>query len=157
MSRLQTFAGEVAAILDDSTVLMVYEKKEDGTNRRRRKVKWYHSGGRLERVSQAGGRLSDSNGNRTVAVWQRVADIEAKVSAENVDTLETLMDNLVSACEQARPNGSVEMERYDWVYSEIGQRTPEATIFMSLILPIADEIKALTEITDEEENCEFAT
>ena len=155
MSRLETFIAEVAAILNDPTVAMYAEKLQDGTNKQRRKVKWYHPGGRLELTNQSGGRTSTVG--RTVAVWQRVADIQAKVSAENVDTLDVLLDNLVVACDQARPNGSVIMERYDWVYNERGQRTPEASLFMSLVLPIADEQKQLTEILAEDETCEIET
>ena len=153
MSRLETFVAEVAAKLNDSSVLMLTEEKHDGRNLQRRKVRWEHSGGDYELTEQSGGR--PETGARTVAVWQRMANIEAKVTAENVDTLETLMDNLVVACDQSRPHSSVIMDRYEWVYNEAGQRTPEASIFMRLVLPIADEQKQLTEIFYEEETIEL--
>ena len=155
MTRLQTFVDEVALVLSDPTVTMYAEEKQDGRNQGRRKVRWYHPGGGVEMTSQAGGRLSAGDTKRSPAVWQRLSDIEAHITAESADTLELLLDNLIVACDQSRPNGSVKIDRYDWTYNEAGQRVPEAILYMRLTLPVADEQRVLTTINHEEKTYEL--
>lgn len=155
MSRLSDLADAVHVTLDDSSVKKVIGKVNDGKHGPRRRIHWYHTGGVVQTVSQAGGRLTESDTVREPAVWERLGAIDCLVFAENDETAETLLDNLIVAISQTAPNGSAIFEDYVWQHDEIAQREPLATLRVLIKWPVVDEISPLTEITDEEHSCEI--
>ncbi len=151
MSRFTDFVEAVRVELADPTVDFVTGKAKEGQHGQRRRVHWYRETGTIVAPQQAGGRMveDDANGSRQPAVWLRQETILVRIFSENEDTAETLLDNLIVAIDHVRPNGAASWEDYQWQENEIAQRTPLIHLRFSIPLPVVDEIKGLTIITDE--------
>lgn len=154
MSRLSDLADAVHTELDDATVEKVLYRRREGRNAKRRRVHWYAEGGRLEAPDQAGGRL-DGEGNRIATVWTRWERVACQVFAESVETVETLLENLIVSIDHVAPNGSAILQEYTWDYDQVAQRVPRVELIFEVNWPTRDEQKALVTITDEELTCEF--
>ena len=154
MSRLSSLADAVHANLDDPTVAKVLYETNRSTNRQRRRIHWYSEPSQVVPPRQAGGRTEQNN--RSPAVWERQERVACLVFAESVDTLDTLLDNLIVAADHTVPNGSGMLEAtYDFDWVGVGKRIPSVRLEFMVKWPVLDEIKALTEITDVENTCEF--
>ena len=108
----------------------------------------------LEVPRQSGGR--EESTNRTPTAWERQERVVALIFAENFDTLDTLLDNLIVAVDRTYPNGSALRDAtYSFDWDNVNQRNPTAELEFMVKWPVADEIKGLTTITDEELTCDF--
>lgn len=155
MSRLENLAIAVHTELDDATVQRVMYRRRDGRHGQRRRIHWYSDGGDVRPADRAGAKAVDGDTNKIPQVWSRFERVACLVFAENVDTLDALIDNLIVAVDRTAPNGSVIFDGYTWDYDEVAQRIPMSELIFEVQWPVADEVKALTEITAEELTCEF--
>ena len=154
MSRLEDFATAVHAQLDDATVERVMYRRREHRHSQRRRIHWYTATSGLEGPRQSGGR--EESTNRTPTAWERQERVVALIFAENFDTLDTLLDNLIVAVDRTYPNGSALRDAtYSFDWDNVNQRNPTAELEFMVKWPVADEIKGLTTITDEELTCDF--
>lgn len=155
MSRLSRLSESVHAELDDSTVERVLERRREHRNGKRRRVQWYSDGGRIDKPSQAGGRETENGTVRQPAEWSRFERVTCHIMAENVDTLDTLLDNMIVAIDHTAPNGSVIFDGYSWDYDDVAQRIPATELVFEIQWPVSDAYRGLVVITDAEETCDF--
>ena len=162
MSRIQTLADRVHARLNDATVKQVVGERNRGRNDQRRRIHWYRSSGEIISAKTAGGTVDsdgdDVTGQRVDSVWTRLEMVTCLVFAESEDSMETLLDNLITAIDQSERAPAVEWEGYEWsstTKDEFSKRIPMIELTFSIRLPVADAIKQLVEITDEELTCEI--
>lgn len=153
MSRLSDFSAAVHTELNDATVERVNSRRRDGRHGKRRRIHWYSDGGAIDIASQAGGRETTSGTVREPAVWERLERVTCLVFAENEDSLDTLLDNLIVAISRVAANGSAIFDSYTWQYNEVAQRIPVSELTFDLKLPVVDEYSPLVVITDEEHDC----
>lgn len=157
MSRFSDFIDSIEVELNDSSVKFVKNLPDrKGQHGQRRRIHFYKTGGSIEKASQAGGRIVDGT-SREPAVYFRHETIEAVVFAEDDDSLDTLVDNLLVAIDRVSPNGGVLFNDYDFNYDQYSKRIPITTLNFNVKLPVIDEIKPLTIILDEEHFCRFDT
>ena len=153
MSRLEDLSDAVHTLLDDSTVEQVVGRRKDGRHGKRRRIHWYSAGGIVQKNSRSGGTVDGVE--KSVVVWERLERVSCLVFAENVDTLDVLLDNLIAAIDNTAPNGSAIFDGYTWDYDEVAQRIPSSELQFEIKWPVRDEQKALTVITAEENTCDF--
>ncbi len=147
MTRLEALATAAHALLNDATVARVMMRVREGQHGQRRRVHWYRVGGEIEYPSQAGGRKNTADTERVPCVWERRELVECVIFAESEDTVEALLESLVTAIDKTAPNGAVAWEGYEWQENEIAQRVPLVRLNFRMRLPVPDEIKPLTELT----------
>lgn len=155
MSRLSNLADAVHAELDDATVEKVIGRRKDGRHGQRRRVHWYSDGGDIDTGKRAGGAEISGGTKKEPTVWARYERLNCLIMAESVDSLDTLLDNMIVAIDHTVPNGSAIFEGYSWDYDEVAQRVPATELVFSVQWPVADEIKDLVVITDEGHICDF--
>jgi len=157
-TRLKAFVDLVETEMNDATVQFVIGKAKEGKHGKRRRLHWYREGGDVESASQQGGRVEtggdEATGTRAPTVWERQELISCGIFAESAASADTLLDNTIAAIgKTAGP--SIRLLNYEWQENEIAQRVPLCFLRMSLILPVPEEQKALTEITATENTCEI--
>lgn len=158
MSRFSTFVDAVHVTLADATVQKLIGDSHKGSNRQRRRVQWYRTGGECVTSPQAGGRETESGTIREPAVWTRLEEITCHIFAESEDTLDDLFDNVIVAIDNTARAFSVQLGEYAWSYpgkGEFATRVPMVELNMSLKLPVSDEQKTLVTITAEDLTCDI--
>lgn len=158
MSRFSDFVDKIENELNDSSVKFVKSSPDRaGQHGPRRRIHFYLSGGDIEKTSQAGGRIVDGYQVRAPVVYERLERIEIVVFAENQDTLDVLIDNLINAIDHSSPNGGVLFSSYEYDYDQYSKRIPIIRMVVEVKLPVTDEQKDLVIITDESHICRFDT
>jgi hypothetical protein len=155
MSRISAFVAAVETELDDSTVDFVIGLAKEGQHGQRRRVHWYRIGGQIDKNTRQGGTLTDTETTRTVAVWQREELIRVRVFAESESTIDTLLDNIITAIDRTAGVSAVTWGDYLWHENEIAQRIPMVELEFRLALPVPDEITTLVVIEDVDTTTEF--
>jgi hypothetical protein len=155
MSRIRSFVDAVEAELDDETVAFVIGKVNEGKHGQRRRVHWYRMGGEIVPTERQGGTMTDGETTRTVSAWTRAERIVVHIFAENTDTVETLLDNLIVAIDHAAGVSAFTRAEYLWQENELAQRVPMVELEFRLALPVADEITTLVIIEAVETETAF--
>jgi hypothetical protein len=157
MSRFSNFIDAVETELGDSTVKFVDSHPDrKGQHGPRRRIHWYLTGGTLEKAQRAGGTETGGGTAREPAVFMRYEKIAVTLFAEDVDSLDTLFDNLIVAIDHVAPNGGVLFsDSYDFIFDQYSKRIPIIEWSLDVKLPVVDEIKPLKVLTDEQHTCEY--
>lgn len=161
---MTNFAASIEAELNDPSVAFIVagNLKNEGLNHQRRRVHCYRLGGTIEAPERAGGtvvethpleadaNIFDAGKSRVPTVWNRREHIELRIFAESEETLDVLLDNIITAIDRSAPNGGIEWEEYTWIENEIGQRQPMIPLRLWAMFPVAEEIKKLTILAAED-------
>lgn len=154
-TRLREFAELVHVELADATVRAAHDAVGLQQHQPERRIVWLTQGGTTEPARQAGARVVGND--RVRASRNRVEHVDAHVFAENRETTEMLLDNLIAAVGNTL-NGVVEMPTYRWESEEPDEagrarRTAHCVLRINLRLPVPDEIRPLHPITGVEDVC----
>ena len=90
-------------------------------------------------------------------MYTRLETYSVVVFAEDVDSVDTLFSNLIVATDRVAPNGGVSFDTYQVEFDQYSKRVPIIRFDVNVKTPVVDEIKPLTEITDESSTCEWDT
>lgn len=97
-TRLGSLAERVHNQLADATVEELHGRASLKDHNGQRRIHWLAPTGILGAPSQAGGRFAEGETTqRKPAAKTREQDIECHIFAEDVETIETLLDNFVAA------------------------------------------------------------
>jgi hypothetical protein len=157
MTRLEEFATDVHAVLGDDTVKPYFDATALQEHKQQRRIVWVTPGGTTEAPRQGGGRPPvDGTQFRIQACRMRVENVDAHVYAENRETTEVLLDNLIAAV--CLTLAVVEIPTYTWETEEIGNagrtlRIAHCILRIYLRLPVPDQIRPLLPITGIEDEC----
>jgi hypothetical protein len=156
-TRLEEFATAVHAALGDPSVKAYFDATALQEHKQRRRIVWVTPGGTTETPRQSGGMPpSDGSKMRIQACRVRVENIDAHIYAENRETTEILLDNLIAAvCLTINP---AEMPTYTWETETLDNagrtlRIAHCILRIYLRLPVPDEIKQLFPIRGVEDEC----
>lgn len=156
-SRLQEFAELVHDELGDATVVAKHDRVALQQHQQRRRIVWLTEGGQTIPPAQRGATFSiDGVGQRIQICRMRVEHVDAHLFAEDRETTEHLLDNVIAAvCNVLKV---VEIPSYTWESednAEAGRalRGAHCVLRINLHLFVPQEIKPLRLITGVEDVC----
>jgi hypothetical protein len=146
VSSFESKLADIYTALNDSTVLFVRGKANEGKDGPRRRVHFYRRGGVLEPPARTANWAQNMTANESR--FTRVEEIEAAVMAEDEENVSILFDNLAHAIEKAFPGDSARLKlgNYEWQENEIAQRTPLIRWRFALAFPANPEQTTLREV-----------
>lgn len=158
-SRLEDITIEIHERLNDATLERRFGRKELQHHDQERRIVWVRVLSPIDTPKRAGATMVVGDPEHRVNVCQiRVETVEAHIFAETDELIDQLLDNVIAACWLTLQSVAVQFTNYSWVSqyeNEAGEtlRTEKVVLRLSFRLPVPEEIKQLTPITEISHVC----
>jgi hypothetical protein len=156
-SRLEMLTLAIHARLGDDSVVRLFGRAAMSEHAELRRVVWIPMPSQIDDAHQAGGRLVAGQPDRRVVSRRvRVAHVEAYGYAEDDETTDALLDDLIAAIDLTAPQTRFIGYDYPQHHENVDGATLRSSCFvlrMSFRFPVPEEISALKPIASATDVC----
>lgn len=153
-TRLDRYAELVHAKLDDESVRCMVGRLKIKENVQRRRVVWVRTPSSITTPMRSGGKATTNATTgapeRIRACYDRQESVSLHIFAEDADTAEALLDNMLAALHLVSgPNvtpGTYEWETENPDIADISLRQPKIRLDIVVRMPVSDESQGLRAI-----------